>query len=415
MATPATLGVEINFSNGASFGTVLLLDDPSTPLDTGVLGDAATVIADVSAQTQSVQIRRGYNRIADNFNTGSASVVIVDSTGAFNPDNTSSPYYGLLTPLRKIRISGTYNSTKYYIFSGYIQSFRYQAPNGTDLARVFIDAVDGQALLNLSTVTTIAGSGVQDSGARINAILDAIAWPTSMREIQTGASTLQADPGGNRSALDAILTVDDSELGAFYFDELGQATFINRTNLATAITGVPTIFTDDGLGTDIAYQDVQFNLDDTQLVNYVSVQRVNGTAQIAFDQTSIDAYFQRTRLRQNLLMQTDEEAYDQANTFLFSRKDSEMRVDAIVLDCSDNTETERIQAALSIDFFAPIQVTRELPGGAVTRKLLVQGIQHNITQFSWVTTLETALPQISNVFILDSPNYGVLDQNALSY
>lgn len=415
MATPATLGVEINFSNGASFGTVLLLDDPSTPLDTGVLGDAATVIADVSNQTQSVQIRRGYNRIADNFNTGTASVVIVDETGAFNPDNTSSPYYGLLTPLRKIRISGTYNSVKYYVFSGYIQSFRYQAPNGTELAKVFIDAVDGQALLNLSTVTTVPGSGVQDSGARINAILDAIAWPSSMRSVQTGASTLQADPGGNRSALDAILTVDDSELGAFYFDELGQATFINRTNLATAITGVPTIFTDDGLGTDISYQDVQFNLDDTQLVNYVSVQRVNGTAQIAFDQSSIDAYFQRTRLRQNLLMQTDEEAYDQANTFLFSRKDSEMRIDAVVLDCSDNTESERIEAALSIDFFAPIRVTRELPGGAVTRKLLVQGIQHNITQFSWVTTLETALPQISNVFILDSPDYGVLDQNALSY
>ncbi len=415
MATPATLGVEINFSNGASFGTVLLLDDPSTPLDTGVLGDAATVIADVSNQTQSVQIRRGYNRIADNFSTGTATVVIVDETGAFNPDNTSSPYYGLLTPLRKIRISGTYNSVKYYVFSGYIQSFRYQAPNGTDLAKVFIDAVDGQALLNLSTVTTVPGSGVQDSGARINAILDAIAWPSSMRSVQTGASTLQADPGGNRSALDAILTVDDSELGAFYFDELGQATFINRTNLATAITGVPTIFTDDGLGTDISYQDVQFNLDDTQLVNYVSVQRVNGTAQIAFDQSSIDAYFQRTRLRQNLLMQTDEEAYDQANTFLFSRKDSEMRIDAIVLDCSDNTESERIEAALSIDFFAPIRVTRELPGGAVTRKLLVQGIQHNITQFSWVTTLETALPQISNVFILDSPDYGVLDQNALSY
>ena len=92
-----------------------------------------------------------------------------------------------------------------------------------------------------------------------------------------------------------------------------------------------------------------------------------------------------------------------------------MRIDAIVLDCSDNTESERIEAALSIDFFAPIRVTRELPGGAVTRKLLVQGIQHNITQFSWVTTLETALPQISNVFILDSPDYGVLDQNALSY
>jgi len=415
MATPATLGVEINFSNGASFGTVLLLDDPSTPLDTGVLGDAATVIADVSDQTQSVQIRRGYNRIADNFNTGTATVVIVDATGAFNPDNTSSPYYGLLTPLRKIRISGTYNSVKYYVFSGYIQSFRYQAPNGTELAKVFIDAVDGQALLNLSTVTTISGATVQDSGTRIEKILDAVGWPSSMRNIQTGASTLQADPGGNRSALDAVLTVDDSELGAFYFDELGQATFINRTNLATAITGVPTIFTDDGLGTDISYQDVQFNLDDTQLVNYVSVQRVNGTAQIAFDQSSIDSYFQRTRLRQNLLMQTDEEAFDQANTFLFSRKDSEMRIDSVVLDCSDNTESERIEAALSIDFFAPIQVTRELPGGAVTRKLLVQGIQHNITQFSWVTTLETALPQIQNVFILDSPAYGVLDQNALSY
>ena len=415
MATPAVLGVEINFSNGASFGQVLLLDDASTPLDLGVLGDAATVIADVSAQTQSVQIRRGYNKIADNFNTGTASVVLIDETGLFNPDNVSSPYYGLLTPLRKIRISGTYNSVKYYVFSGYIQSFRYQAPNGTELARVLIDAVDGQALLNLSTVTTIAGATVQDSGTRIDKILDSISWPTSMRNVQTGSSILQSDPGGNRSALDACLTVDDSELGAFYFDELGQATFINRTNLSTAIVGIPTIFTDDGLGTDISYQDVLFNLDDTQLVNYVSVQRINGTSQIAFDQTSIDSYFQRTRLRQNLLMQTDEEAFDQANTFVFSRKDSEMRIDAITLDCSDNTESERIEAALSIDFFAPIQVTRELPGGAVTRKLLVQGIQHNISQFSWVTTLETALPQIQSVFILDSTQYGLLDQNALSY
>ncbi len=47
------------------------------------------------------------------------------------------------------------------------------------------------------------------SGARVNAILDAIEWPVSLRNIDTGDSTLQADPGTARNALEALQTVEN--------------------------------------------------------------------------------------------------------------------------------------------------------------------------------------------------------------
>ncbi len=42
------LGVTIDFANGPAFGNPLLLDDPTTPLGTGILADAPGDVVDVS-------------------------------------------------------------------------------------------------------------------------------------------------------------------------------------------------------------------------------------------------------------------------------------------------------------------------------------------------------------------------------
>jgi len=46
---------------------------------------------------------RGRNPQADQFQTGTLTMRIVDQNGDFNPQNPASPYYTLLTPMRKVQ------------------------------------------------------------------------------------------------------------------------------------------------------------------------------------------------------------------------------------------------------------------------------------------------------------------------
>ena len=126
MALPATLDVSLDFSTGATFGIGLTLDDPVFGLlDTGILTESTTpsLVADLTSVTRVINIRRGRNLTRDTYEAGVATVKIFDPNSYFNPQNTSSPYYGQLTPLKKLRISATYAGNTYYLFSGYTTDY----------------------------------------------------------------------------------------------------------------------------------------------------------------------------------------------------------------------------------------------------------------------------------------------------
>ena len=153
MALPV-IGVEIDFSNGASFGYPFLLDDLNYGiLGTNILADSAADIVNITNQVLAVSTRRGRNRILSNFEAGTATVTINDPDSDFNPQNTASPYYGKLIPLRKIRIwaDTTVLGVTYRIalFSGYINSFDTSFYQGTDeTSTVVLQCTDGFRLLN---------------------------------------------------------------------------------------------------------------------------------------------------------------------------------------------------------------------------------------------------------------------------
>ena len=122
MAIPVTIGVTINFSDGPTYGYPFLLDSAIYGIiGTNELGSTNTtaLTIDYSTQTTQVAIRRGRDLFTDTYNSGQATVKILDPDGDFNPQNTSSPIYGYVKPLRKIQITGTYsgmnfNSPEYY-------------------------------------------------------------------------------------------------------------------------------------------------------------------------------------------------------------------------------------------------------------------------------------------------------------
>jgi hypothetical protein len=411
--TVPVINAVINFSTGPSFAQAMILG--SGILDTNILADAASVIVDVSDVVDSIQTKRGRNPQADQFQTGILSLRIVDQNGDFNPQNGSSPYAGLLTPMRKVQITATYGATTYPIFAGFITSYTTTTPkNTTDVVYTTIQAVDAFRLAQNAQISTVAGTSAgQLSGARINALLDAIDWPASMRDVDAGLTTMQADPGTARTSLAAMQTVETSEYGALYVDAAGSFVFQDRDVTAGSTGATPTVFNDDGTG--ISYFNAVWKLDDTLVYNSASITRTGGTAQVAIDQPSIDKYFIHSYNQQNLLMETDAVALDYAQAYVASRAETSIRCDAIQLDLYTDNYNLGIIAALELDYFDPVTITTNQPGGStLTKTLQVFGVAMSITPNSWKTTLTTLEPIIDG-FILDSSIYGLLDSGVLSY
>jgi hypothetical protein len=411
--TVPVINAVINFSTGPSFAQAMILD--TGILGTNVLADSAAVIVDVSNQVNRIETNRGRTALSDEFQTGSLTLRITDQNGDFNPQNVSGPYYNLLTPMKKVQITATYGSVTYPIFAGYITSYVTTYPDdGEGVAITTIQAVDAFRLAQLAQISTVAGTSAgQLSGARVDDILDQISWPASQRDIDPGLTTLQADPGTNRTALQALFTVANSEYGAIYVDADNNFVFQDRGVTAGSIGGTPTVFADDGSG--IPYFDATWILNDVLIFNKATITRAGGSPQVALNQASIDKYFLHSYFLDNLLMQTDAAALDHAQAYIASRQETSIRVDAIVLDLYTPSYNSGIVAALGLDFFDPITVKTTQPGGSILEKTLqIFGVRMNITPNSWKTTFTTLEPVI-DAFILNNSIYGTLDYNVLSY
>jgi hypothetical protein len=411
--TVPVINAVINFSTGPSFAQAMILD--TGILGTNVLADSAAVIVDVSNQVNRIETNRGRTALSDEFQTGSLTLRITDQNGDFNPQNVSGPYYNLLTPMKKVQITATYGSVTYPIFAGYITSYVTTYPDdGEGVAITTIQAVDAFRLAQLAQISTVAGTSAgQLSGARVDDILDQISWPASQRDIDPGLTTLQADPGTNRTALQALFTVANSEYGAIYVDADNNFVFQDRGVTAGSIGGTPTVFADDGSG--ITYFDATWILNDVLVFNKATITRAGGSPQVALNQASIDKYFLHSYFLDNLLMQSDAVALDYAQAYIASRQETSIRVDAIVLDLYTPSYNSGIIAALDLDFFDPITVKTTQPGGSILEKTLqIFGVRMNITPNSWKTTFTTLEPVIDSL-VLDNPIYGTLDYNVLSY
>lgn len=416
MPAAPVIKASIDFSNGVAFvGQPFILDSVTNGiLGTNQLGTSANANVDISDLVWSVSIRRGRQRLLNEFEAGTASVTIIDQNGDFNPSNASSPYYGDLVPLRKIQVTASYDGTDYVLFTGFITNYDTGFAIGSDeFSRVTFRCVDALRLFTTAQITSVPGSGIQLSGARIDAILDELDYPSTLRDVAAGDSTLQADPGTARKALDALELVKKSEFGELFLDAEGRVTFLSRSQVTSSLASPVYTFADDGSA--IAFQNALVALDDSLVVNDVTVTRSGGSAQNVYDQDSIDKYFIHSGNRDGILVQTDQESLDMASMLLSTRKETETRIDSILLNLEDGDATARVNAGLAIELMDCVEITKVMPGStSITQTLLVQGLHHDITHRKFTTTVYTGESLIDG-FILDSASQGIIGTDTLSY
>jgi len=411
--TRPVINVIINFSTGAGFGNPFIIDQGILGID--VLADATGPIVDVSNLVDTISTNRGRQLSAEQFNTGTASIRILDQNGNFNPQNPASPYYTYLNPMRKIAITATYSGVTYPIFAGYITNYNTSTPKFTgDLVYTTISAVDGFRLFQNAQFFGVTGAVAgQTTGTRVTKILDTIGWPQSMRDVDTGLTTVQADPATQRTALSALQNMAITEYGAIYMGADGKLVFQDRTVTTASVASTPTVFNDNG--TNIGYFDVKWVLDDTQVYNKATITREGGSVQTVTDTASIEKYFTHSYNQSGLLMQTDAEALDYAKAFIASRKETSVRVDELTLDLQQDNYAAGTVAGLGLDFFSPITITTSQPNSTyLTKTVQVFNITHQIRPDSWKVRFGTAEPIIDG-FIVGSTLFGILGTSVLSY
>ena len=414
MTLPATISVSFDFSQGATFGLGFVIGDAvNGVIGTSQFGDSpvSTPVIDLSSQTRQIKITRGRNIMRDTYEAGTCTVRVIDQNADFNPQNPSSPYFGFLTPLRKIRVAATTPTAQSFLFSGYVTDYKYTYPQGEELGYVDINCSDAFRLFAMANVSTVASATAgQTTGTRIDKILDQVDFPSSMRIIDAGSTTVQADPATTRTSLSAIQVAEFTEQGAFFVRGDGEVEFKDRADVVGSLAPAPIQFNQT---TGIPYANLRFSFDDKLIINSATMKRVGGNTVTASDSASIAKYFPHGMNVENLIAQTDAQVQDIANIYVATRAETTIRIDAMTVDLLDPAvPTDTI---IGLEYFDNVEITNVQPDSStIVKTLQVQGLAWDITPNSMKCTVTTLEPIVEG-FIIGSSTYGIIGQSVMGY
>lgn len=192
--------------------------------------------------TDTITIAKGrdQSRALSPTKPGSLTGLALDNTSRdYSPDNATSPLTGKITPARPYKIVVTWLSVDYTVWLGHLDDYNVDPTPGSQ--RVSATAVDALSDMQ-GEVRTELFQGIR-SGDAINLILDAIGWPTALRDIDPGVSVFRFWWEDGTNAWDALQKVVNSEgppalitidynTGKFVFrDRSHRAIYTNSTTV----------------------------------------------------------------------------------------------------------------------------------------------------------------------------------------
>lgn len=383
------------------------------------------IFADFSGRELSMQISHQAQTVGPllEYSARTASVQLVDFDGALDPFTLQEA--GLTAPGTVMRLRWERNGTIWPLFYGYIDDWN-SSHESTEHAVVTVTATDGFALLEADPRTELVipqGAG-ETTGDRVIRILDAADWPLSARDIATGDSTLQATsmPG---TALNELHDVGKNEVGEVYITADGTFKFRNRRGVLTdpRSTTSQVTYGSDIAGGEIPYVDKpSLTWGKSNLINTVRATRQGGVQQVAQDATSIGRFGIYATPDQELLLETDPDAYSWASYVLAQGRDPGTRFRQVTLEAGYDPEL-MLPEMLGRQFGDRVTAVRRPPAepfGSIvdSRECLVRTIEHSWTSngagmFTTVLGLQpvTDLPYL---ILGTSPN-SRLDKNVLAF
>jgi len=402
--------VEIGFELVLPTGPYFTLDDPiKGQLDNTTYTLAGFQYYDITNYVTSIEVTRGKSDDIATISAGELVVELNNRTRAFDPTYEAGPFYGNILPKRVVRYS--VNGIQQY--QGVLDDWGLNYTPDGDAVANFV-ASDGFVYLNNQTLA--AGTATsQLSGTRVTEILDSefVQWPADLRDIDPGITTLGANPvDEGQPVLSYLQAIEQSELGLFFIDKTGKATFRDRTHTPSTTDLVK--FADDGTG--ISYQNLLISYGSEDLVNeVVSTSVITSTETTTVDETSQEEFGIFNATFTNLLLSTDAQVAVYNATLLAKYSQPVYRFSEIEIRLNDLSLADQ-NSVLDIelgDFVQVVFTPSNLPP-AINKYAEVIRANHSV-DISGEHIVTLGLNTLNFTYlILDDTIFGKLDEGSLS-
>lgn len=351
------------------------------------LKSGSFVTVDV-ADVVNINIRRGRTRQNERDQSGTAFIILNNTSGIYDPDSTdpANPYVvGGVSILRDgldMRIVATIGGVAYNLYYGFLETTRVDQGEAPAVTMTF---VDGIAYIADAQAPALATAGFAETAAtRVGRMLDIVGWPSGASRSLTGTVGMLAT-AQNQSCMAIIYQAVDSIAGRFYISRNNVATLVPLADKFSRPTQL--LFTDTGASNTVGYMELFTDPGTYYVVNQAVINRTNTTKQF----TS--------------LYEPSEAAYGIAKTVIDAPVATDSNAQNLALYESRKladplTYVERIDFnALAVGSFGalyPDFLSTELGDQiSVVRSgkqynLVVEGMAFSIVQNNWIMTYTTS-------------------------
>ena len=350
---------------------------PTLGVSFGTGGTFTAVSADLIL---SVSIRRGREQQNLFLNAGTAYVILNNQSGAFDPSNTSSPWYGTLVAGMQVQISGN----GIVIYTGYLED---NAVDQGIYPTVSLTFVDGIATFGKTMIPALATSQYQETAAaRAARILDASGWSATARSL-TGTTQMMSTTLG-LAAMDLLEQCANVIGGRFYISRTGVATLVPLSDKFSRPTQL--LFSDQGDANSVLYDGVITNPGTDYVYNEGVVYRGPGQTQVSAKYTPSVSTYQLKTKKLDAPTNTTTAATNLA--YYAARKDADAAVLVEQIDFSAIGIGALATDFLSTELFDMVTVKRlTYDGRYLDINCVVEGMAMTIDSNNWRVSYFTSL------------------------
>jgi len=400
--------------------------DGTGSLDNGRLGFLNIPVDDSRVKIRSVSMSGGRNRELDNLPPSTATIVFDNREGLFNPNNTSSPYFGSIFPGKPVSLFYFRENSPngYPMFSGVVTDWSFDFDVNGD-ATATLSAKD---LLGLLAGVEIPPTVVPEE-------------PTDQRFrricLLAGLNDGQIATFGSYSVM-AAGTIEGDALGLVQqavFQEQGYTQVANNTvyflSRNVVVNAYNYFFTNTGITAPgvitYPFTGLAMGYSDDSVANSVSVTSSLGTA-VYTDPAKV-TQFGKTSKSYEVSYSTLAQQFDLAGFLVNTYGAPEFRPNSLDVSVDDllpltdpaTPGSQPGDVALSflsavINYGTPMRVLFAPPGGGneIDQDVLVSSWSHSSTPSGYNVTIGLEPNPFQDLFVLDS-GFGILDTNKLAF
>lgn len=337
-----------------------------------------------------IDIRRGRTRQNERDQCGISVVVFNNTSGYYDPDNTSasSPWVvsgaSILRDGLQMRVMATIGGTSYPLYYGYLEETKVNQGEAPSATMTF---VDGIAYIADAQAPALATAAYAESAAtRVGRMLTYAGWTglTSLTGSVNMLATVQ-----NRSCMDLIYQAVASISGRFYISKSNVATLVPLADKFSRPTQL--LFTDTAASNTVGYSQLYTNPGTYFVVNQAIINRGENKQYTSQYNPSATAY----GIAKNVIdapVATDTNAQNLAlyeSRFMATPTTYVERIDFNAL--AVGTYGLLYPDFLSTELADQVSVVRTTyDGRTIQWNLVVEGMAHTITQNNWLVYYTTS-------------------------